>query len=59
MGPPPPPVKGSTWAWGVAEAIAVLAALIGAAFASTWITRRRRRRRSIAAGEPAPEVSAG
>jgi uncharacterized membrane protein len=57
--PPPPPVKGSTWAWGVAEVIAVLAALIGAGFASTWITRWRRRRRSIAAGEPATEGSAG
>jgi putative copper export protein/methionine-rich copper-binding protein CopC len=57
--PPSPPVKGSTWAWGVAEVIAVLAALVGAGFASTWITRWRRRRRSIAAGEPAPEGSAG
>jgi putative copper export protein/methionine-rich copper-binding protein CopC len=57
--PPPPPVKGSTWAWGVAEVIAVLAALIGAGFASTWITRWRRRRRSVATGEPAPEGSAG
>jgi putative copper export protein/methionine-rich copper-binding protein CopC len=57
--PPPPPVKSSTWAWGVAEVIAVLAALIGAGFASTWITRWRRRRRSITAGEPAPEGSAG
>jgi putative copper export protein len=57
--PPPPAVKGSTWAWGVAEVIAVLAALIGAGFASTWITRWRRRRRSIVAGEPAPEGSAG
>jgi len=50
--PPPPPVKGSTWAWGVAEVIAVLLALVGAGFASTWITRWRRRRRSVAAGEP-------
>jgi putative copper export protein/methionine-rich copper-binding protein CopC len=57
--PAPPPVKGSTWAWGVAEVIAVLAALVGAGFASTWITRWRRRRRSIAAGEPAPEGSVG
>jgi hypothetical protein len=56
--PAPPPVKGSTWAWGVAEVIAALAALVGAGFASTWITRWRRRRRSIAAGEPAPEGSA-
>lgn len=50
--PPPPAVKGSTWAWGVAEVIAVLLALVGAGFASTWITRWRRRRRSVAAGEP-------
>lgn len=57
--PPPPTVKGSTWAWGVAEVIAVLAALIGAGFASTWITRRRRRRRSIVAGEPATEGATG
>jgi hypothetical protein len=39
--------------------IAVLLALVGAGFASTWITRWRRRRRPIAAGEPAPEGSAG
>jgi putative copper export protein/methionine-rich copper-binding protein CopC len=52
--PPPPPVRGSTWAWGVAEVIAVLAALIGAGFASTRITRWRRRRGSIAPAEPAP-----
>jgi hypothetical protein len=32
---------------------------VGACFASTWITRWRRRRRSIAAGEPATEGSAG
>jgi hypothetical protein len=57
--PPPPPVKGSTWAWGVAEVIAVLAALVGAGFASTRITRWRRRRRSIGAAEPATEGSAG
>jgi putative copper export protein/methionine-rich copper-binding protein CopC len=57
--PPPPAVKGSTWAWGVAEVIAVIAALIGAGFASTLITRLRRRRRSVAAGEPATEGSAG
>jgi hypothetical protein len=57
--PAPPPVKGSTWAWGIAEVIAVLAGLVGAGFASTWITRWRRRRRSIAAGEPAPEGSVG
>lgn len=56
--PPPPPVKGSTWAWGVAEVIAVLLALIGAGFASTWITRRRRRR-AVATGEPVAEGSAG
>ncbi|HEY0277559.1 MAG TPA: CopD family protein [Solirubrobacterales bacterium] len=56
--PPPPAVKGSTWAWGVAEVIAVLLALVGAGFASTWITRRRRRRRSLATGEPAAEGSA-
>lgn len=58
--PPPPPVKGSTWAWGVAEVIAVLSALIGAGFASTWITRWRRRRRAAGAtAEPATEGSAG
>ncbi len=56
--PPPPPVRGSTWAWGIAETIAVLLALIGAGFASTWITRWRRRRRSPGTGEPAAE-SAG
>lgn len=58
--PPPPPVKGSTWAWGVAEVIAVLLALVGAGFASTWITRWRRRRRASTAGaEPVAEGSAG
>jgi putative copper export protein len=58
--PPPPPVKGSTWAWGVAEVIAVLLALVGAGFASTWITRwRRRRRASSAAVEPVAEGGAG
>jgi hypothetical protein len=31
--------------------------LIEAGFASTWITRWRRRRRSIAAGEPATAES--
>jgi hypothetical protein len=34
-------------------------ALVGAGFASTWITRWRRHRRSIAAGEPATEGTAG
>jgi hypothetical protein len=57
--PPPPPVKGSTWAWGVAEVIAVILALVGAGFASTWITRWRRRRRAVPTGEPATEGSAG
>jgi putative copper export protein/methionine-rich copper-binding protein CopC len=42
--PPPPPVKGSTWAWGIAEVIATLLALIGAGFAARWITALRRRR---------------
>jgi putative copper export protein len=40
--PPPPTVRGSTWAWGVAEVMAVLLALVGAGFASTSIARRRR-----------------
>jgi putative copper export protein/methionine-rich copper-binding protein CopC len=53
--PPPPPVRGSTWAWGIAETLAVLLALVGAGFASTWITRWRRRRRSVATGEAATE----
>jgi putative copper export protein len=53
--PPPPPVRGSTWAWGVAEVIATVLALIGAGFASTWITRRRRRQRSLATTDAAAE----
>jgi hypothetical protein len=52
--PPRPPVRGSTWAWGVAEAIAVVLALVGAGFASTWITRWRRRR-STTGGRDDPE----
>jgi putative copper export protein/methionine-rich copper-binding protein CopC len=46
--PPPPPVRGSTWAWGIAETIATLLALLGAGYAATWITKWRRRRRSPA-----------
>jgi putative copper export protein len=57
--PPPPPVRGSTWAWGVAETLAVIVALIGASFASTWITKWRRRRRSLATGEMAPAEGSG
>jgi hypothetical protein len=53
--PPPPPVRGSTWAWGVAETIATILALVGAGCAATWITRWRRRRRSLATGEPTTE----
>ncbi|HEX4304907.1 MAG TPA: CopD family protein [Solirubrobacterales bacterium] len=49
--PPPPPVRGSTWAWGVAETIATILALVGAGFAASWITRWRRRRRSPATEE--------
>jgi putative copper export protein len=50
--PPPPLVRGSTWAWGIAEVIAVLLALVGAGFASTWITKWHRRR--SAGGRLAP-----
>jgi putative copper export protein/methionine-rich copper-binding protein CopC len=48
--PPPPPVRGSTWAWGIAETLATILALLGAGFAATWITRWRRRR-SLTAGD--------
>jgi putative copper export protein len=57
--PPPPPVRGSTWAWGIAETIATILALVGAGFAGTWITRWRRRRRSMATGETATAESGG
>jgi putative copper export protein/methionine-rich copper-binding protein CopC len=57
--PPPPPVRGSTWAWGIAEVIAVILALVGAGFASTWITRGRRRRRAPATGEAATAEGSG
>jgi hypothetical protein len=56
--PPPPPVRGSTWAWGIAETIATILALVGAGFAATWITKWGRRRRPLATGDPAAE-SAG
>jgi copper transport protein len=46
--PPPPPVRGSTWAWGIAEVLAVLLALGGAGWAGRWITRRRRERVEVA-----------
>jgi putative copper export protein len=48
--PPPPPVRGSTWAWGIAETIATILALVGAGYAARWITRWRRRR-SLATAE--------
>jgi hypothetical protein len=54
--PPPPAVRGSTWAWGVAEVIAVVLALVGAGFASAWITRWRRRRSGEAAGQRRVEL---
>jgi uncharacterized membrane protein len=57
--PPPPAVRGSTWTWGVAEVLAVILALIGAGFASSWVTRWRRRRRSLGAAEPASAGEAG
>jgi putative copper export protein len=51
--PPPPPVRGSTWAWGIAETLATILALVGAGLAANWITRWRRRRRSLAVTDPA------
>jgi uncharacterized membrane protein len=51
--PPPPAVKGSNWAWGIAEVLAVILALVGAGSASSWITRRRRR--GTAGGPDDPE----
>jgi putative copper export protein len=48
--PPPPPVRGSTWAWGVAEVLAVILALVGAGFASSSLTRRRRLRKASRQG---------
>jgi putative copper export protein len=56
---PPPPVRGSTWAWGIAETIATILALVGAGFAATWITKWRPRRRSLATGEMAPAEGSG
>jgi putative copper export protein/methionine-rich copper-binding protein CopC len=49
--PPPPPVRGSTWAWGIAETIATILALVGAGFAAAWITRWRRRRSQTTADD--------
>jgi hypothetical protein len=40
---PPPPVRTSTWLWGIVEVLAVAAALGGARLASGRLTRRRAR----------------
>ena len=50
--PPPPAVKGSTWAWGIAGVLAVILALVGAGFASAWITKWRQRTNAGGGDDP-------